>query len=227
MPSQTSSTSSSTHRPFRYPADVLPPVTIAQFPDVYAAFFGGGREAAFLTAIDRFGVEARAGIGGRRSAAPRTCARSRDDVRHGGRPAPPSSARRPRCASSPPMRASSPSACSGPRPTGCARAGGEPPAGPARGTPSRRPSRRAASHSSAPRSPPTSARCGASGPSAAPGPSAPTSPHILARHGRLGGVRVPRMTVNAPRRMPDRELAALVADALPRPRSAPRTWRAA
>jgi hypothetical protein len=39
----------------------------------------------------------------------------------------------------------------------------------------------------------------------------PTSPHILARHGRLGGVRVPRMTVRARGRAPDAELATLVA----------------
>ena len=39
----------------------------------------------------------------------------------------------------------------------------------------------------------------------------PTSPHILARHGRLGGVRVPRITVRASGRVADRQLAALVA----------------
>jgi hypothetical protein len=39
----------------------------------------------------------------------------------------------------------------------------------------------------------------------------PTSPHILARHGRLGGVRVPRITVRAGGRVADRQLAALVA----------------
>ena len=39
----------------------------------------------------------------------------------------------------------------------------------------------------------------------------PTSPHILARHGRLGGVRVPSMTVRANGRIADRQLAALVA----------------
>jgi hypothetical protein len=39
----------------------------------------------------------------------------------------------------------------------------------------------------------------------------PTSPHILARHGRLGGVRVPRLTVRANGRVADRQLAALVA----------------
>jgi len=39
----------------------------------------------------------------------------------------------------------------------------------------------------------------------------PTSPHILARHGRLGGVRVPRITVRASGCAADRQLAALVA----------------
>lgn len=39
----------------------------------------------------------------------------------------------------------------------------------------------------------------------------PTSPHILARHGRLGGVRVPRLTVRAAGRTPDAALASLVA----------------
>src|SRR5207245_1064354 len=39
----------------------------------------------------------------------------------------------------------------------------------------------------------------------------PTSPHILARHGRLGAVRVPRMTVRAPGRTPDAGLARDVA----------------
>src|SRR5262249_19123304 len=39
----------------------------------------------------------------------------------------------------------------------------------------------------------------------------PTSPHILARHGRLGGVRVPRLTVRVSGRVADTRLAALVA----------------
>jgi hypothetical protein len=53
-----------TPTPFMLPPDVAPTFSLAGFPEVYEAFFGGGRAATFLSSVDKFGVEARAGIRG-------------------------------------------------------------------------------------------------------------------------------------------------------------------
>ena len=44
------------------PPDVMPTMPLAGFPDVYDAFFGGGRGATLVSSIDGFGDEARLAI---------------------------------------------------------------------------------------------------------------------------------------------------------------------
>nr|BFE80537.1 hypothetical protein GCM10020093_031380 [Planobispora longispora] len=109
---------------FTMPPDVLPAGPLAGFPDVYAAFFGGGRREELLAAFDRLGAEARAGVRGvftagsalaaelgRTASAPRS-----------------SPGTRPRCAGRRGARRASPSRSSARRPTGPRRR----PPGPAR-----------------------------------------------------------------------------------------------
>jgi hypothetical protein len=199
-----------TRRPDPLPPDVMWRGAIAGFPDVYQAFFGSGREAAFLAAIDGFGAEARAGVSGAFGGAAAlmedlgtTFAREADRAAVLGSPA---------------------------RLRELAVDAGEmservfgPEAERAREDAARRsPDALALAFEDAVTSG-GFALVGAAIPAyvgemrrfwARPRPRVerPTSPHILALHGRLGGVRVPRVTVNAPRRRPDRALATLVAD---------------
>lgn len=199
-----------TRKPFPFPPDVGPIGALAGFPDLYQAFFGGGREAEFLAAIDTFGLEARAGVHGALGGAAtlmgdlaETFAREADRAAVLGSPArlrelavdagelservfgPEADRTRADAAARPPdvVGATFEEAVTS---GGFALVGAAIPAyvGEMRRFWER------------PR----------------PRPEPVTSPHILARHGRLGGVRVPRMTVNAPRRRPDRALATLVAD---------------
>ena len=44
------------------PPDVMPTTPLAGFPDVYDAFFGGGRDGALVASIDALGVEVRGGL---------------------------------------------------------------------------------------------------------------------------------------------------------------------
>ena len=199
-----------TFRPFRYPPDVVPPV-LGSFPDVFEALFGAGREAAFLTAIDGFGVEARTGIRGALGGASTlmgdlgtTFAREADRAAVLGSPA--------RLRELAVDAADMSERVFGPE---ADRAREQAAA--------RRPDAVASAFEDAVTSGGFEL-VGAAIPAyvgemrsfwakqRAARVERPTSPHILARHGRLGGVRVPRMTVNAPRRRPDQELATLVAD---------------
>lgn len=191
------------------PPDVMPTTPLAGFPDVYDAFFGGGRDGALVASIDALGVEVRGGLrsalGGSatmfadlgttfaaeadRAASMGSVARMRglaaDAAVLSERVFGPEADR---------LRAGAESQRPDPLATafeqavtsgGFALVGGAIPAyvGEMR-------------RFWATRRPPV---------------DRPTSPHILARHGRLGGVRVPSMTVRASGRTADRQLAALVA----------------
>jgi hypothetical protein len=191
------------------PPDVVPPMPLAGFPNVYDTFFGGGREAGLVASVDAFGVEARGGIRTGLGAATKMFERLGTTFAvEADRAASVGSIGRMRelAADSAVMgeRVFGPEAdrlrvdAEGRRPDplatafeqavtsgGFALVGGAIPAyvGELR-------------RFWATRRPPV---------------PQPTSPHILARHGRLGGVRVPRITVRASGRVADRQLAALVA----------------
>jgi hypothetical protein len=196
-----------TPTPFTLPPDVMPTGPLAKFPDVYEAFFGGGRAATFLSTIDRFGTETRAGIrtglGGAatlledlgttfsteadRAASMGSVARMRELALDSAEMAE-------RVFGPEAERARQQAEARGPDELGLAfeqvvASGGFALVGNAIpayvGELKRFWARRAPVER-------------------------PTSPHILARHGRLGGVRVPRMTVRAPGRTPDATLASLV-----------------
>ncbi len=198
-----------TPTPFTLPPDVMPTTPLAGFPDIYEAFFGGGRAATLVSTVDRFGVEARAGIrtalGGAatfleelgsafaveadRAATLGSVGRMRElaagsaDLaeRVFGPEAESARARVERPRTDELALAFEQAVTSG----GFALVGSAIPAyvGELR-------------RFWAAKRPPV---------------ERPTSPHLLARHGRLGGVRVPRMTVRASGRSPDRRLATLVA----------------
>jgi hypothetical protein len=197
-----------TPTPFAMPPDVMPTTPLAGFPDVYEAFFGGGRAATFLAAIDRFGVESRAGIrtalGGAQTALASlgtTFAAEADRAATMGSVAE--------------MR----------RMAGHAGETAERVFGPEAARvreqmAARRPDQLAAAFESAITSggfalignaiPAYVVQMRRFWEQRRPPVEHPTSPHILARHGRLGAVRVPRIEVRAPGRTPNRELAAAV-----------------
>jgi hypothetical protein len=191
------------------PPDVMPKLPLAGFPNVYDAMFGGGREAALVSSLDAFGVEARGGI---RSALGATstmfdrlgttfAAEADRAVGAGlfgrvGELAGDSAAFAERVFGPEADRLRAEAESRQPDPLaagfeqavtsgGFALVGGAIPAYVEE-------MRRFWATKRPPLSP-------------------PTSPHILARHGRLGGVRVPRITVRAGGRVADRQLAALVA----------------
>ena len=192
------------------PPDVMPKMPLAGFPDVYDAFFGGGKEAALVASVDAFGVEVRGGIrtalGGAatmferlgttfaveadRAASMGSVGRMRELA---GRLRRPERAR---------LR---------PRGRPAARRRGGAAARPARDSPSSRPSPRAGFALVGGAIPAYVGEMRRFWATKRPPVPPPTSPHILARHGRLGGVRVPRITVRASGRVADRQLAALVA----------------
>ena len=191
------------------PPDVMPTTPLAAFPDVYEEFFGGGRAATFLSTVDRFGVETRAGI---RTALGGAATLLNDlgttFAVEADRAASMGSVGRMR-------ELAADSAVLAERVFG-------PEAERVRGqAEQRRPDELAVAFEQAVTSG-GFALVGSAIPAyvgemqrfwAAKRPpfERPTSPHILARHGRLGGVRVPRMTVRASGRAADRQLAALVA----------------
>lgn len=51
-----------TPTPFTYPPDVMPTGPIGGFPDIYESFFGGGSRARLLNSVRAFGDELRAGV---------------------------------------------------------------------------------------------------------------------------------------------------------------------
>ena len=53
-----------TPTPFTYPPDVMPTGPLAGFPDIYESVFGGGRRALLLDSVRTFGDELRAGVVG-------------------------------------------------------------------------------------------------------------------------------------------------------------------
>ncbi|WP_068924260.1 hypothetical protein [Planobispora rosea] len=193
---------------FTLPPDVLPAGPPAGFPDVYTAFFGGGRREDLLAAVDRLGTEARAGVRGVLTAGSAL-------VSELGR-----------TASAPVELAGDPAALrrAAERAAGFAEQvfGAE--------------ADRAAEASARSRALTPFERWQVSGGFALAGAAVdvyigemrrfwgpgrevrrggapvahPTSPHILARHGRLGAVRLPRLTVRAAGRVPDEALAAEV-----------------
>jgi hypothetical protein len=191
------------------PPDVMPKLPLAGFPDVYDAMFGGGREAGLVSSLDAFGAETRGGIRSALGATSTmfdrlgtTFAAEADRAvgnelfgRVGGLAAdsaafaervfgPEADRLRAEAASSQPDALAAgfeQAVTSG----GFALVGGA--------IPAYVEEMRRFWATKRPPEPP------------------PTSPHILARHGRLGGVRVPRLTVRASGRVADRQLAALVA----------------
>jgi hypothetical protein len=194
------------------PPDVMPTLPLAGFPDVYDAVFGGGRAGALIGSVDTFGVEVRGGIRTALGGAARmfgdlgtTFAAEADRAASMG-----SVARMRELASDSAVLAER---VFGPE-ADRLRADAE----------ARQPDALALAFEQAVTSG-GFALVGGAIPAyvgemrrfwetkRAPVPR-PTSPHILARHGRLGGVRVPRMTVRANRRQPDRQLAAIVAGRL-------------
>jgi hypothetical protein len=197
-----------TPTPFTMPPDVMPTTPLAGFPDVYEAFFGGGRAATFLGAIDRFGVESRAGIrtalGGAQTALASlgtTFAAEADRAATMGSVA-------------------EMGTMAGHAGEMAERVFGPEAARVREQMAARRPDQLAAAFESAI----TTGGFALIG-SAIPAyvgqmrrfweqhrapVEHPTSPHILARHGRLGAVRVPRIEVRAPGRTPNRELATAV-----------------
>jgi len=195
---------------FRLPPDVLPTGPLAGFPDIGEAFFGGGRGTALVSAIDRFGAElggsVTASLGGAETMLAdfgTTFADAADRAVVLGSPLQ--------------MRAFALDAAEmservfGPEADRVREQAA-----------SRRPDVLAAAFETAVTSG-GFALVGAAIPAYVgemrrfweqkrPPLERPTSPHILARHGRLGAVRIPRMTVRAPGRTPDRALATVVAE---------------
>ena len=178
----------------------MPTTPLAGFPDVYDAFFGGGRDGALVASIDALGVEVR---GGMRSALGGSATMFADlgttFAAEADRAASMGSVAR--------MRGLAADAAVlservfGPE-ADRLRAGAE----------SRRPDPLATAFEQAVTSG-GFALVGGAIPAYVgemrrfwatkrPPVDRPTSPHILARHGRLGGVRVPRMTVRASGRTP-------------------------
>ena len=191
------------------PPDVMPTTPLAGFPDVYDAFFGGGRDGALVASIDALGVEVRGGL---RSALAGSATMFADlgttFAAEADRAASMGSVAR--------MRELAADAAVlservfGPE-ADRLRAGAE----------SQQPDLLATAFEQAVTSG-GFALVGGAIPAYVgemrrfwatrrPPVDRPTSPHILARHGRLGGVRVPSMTVRASGRTADRQLAALVA----------------
>jgi hypothetical protein len=192
------------------PPDVVPPLPpLAGFPNVYDAFFGGGKEAALVADVDALGVEVRGGIRSALGAASTmfdrlgtTFAAEADRAASTG-----STARMRGLAADSAVfaervfgpeadRLRADAGSSRPDPLaaafeGAVTSGGFALVGGA--IPAYVGEMRRFWATKRPPVPP------------------PTSPHILARHGRLGGVRVPRLTVRASGRIADRRLAALVA----------------
>jgi hypothetical protein len=191
------------------PPDVMPKLPLAGFPDVYQAFFGGGRDVAFVASIDRFGDEVNRGVRtalwgaagmlddlGTTFAAEADRAANMGSVSRMRELAADSAVLSERVFGPEADRLRADAEARQPDPLAVAfeqavASGGFALVGSAipayvgemrRFWVTRRP----------------------------PGPR-PTSPHILARHGRLGGVRVPRLSVRASGRRADRQLAALVA----------------
>ncbi len=198
-----------TPRPFTLPPDVMPTTPLAGFPDIYEAFFGGGRAATLLGAIDSLGSETRTAIRSTLGGAETLMADlGTTFAAEADRAAVMGSVAR--------MRELAVDAA------GMAETVFGPEAERVREQAARRrPDALAIAFEGAVTSG-GFALVGAAIPayvramrsfwtSRRPPADRPTSPHILARHGRLGGVRVPRMTVRAPGRTADRELAAAVA----------------
>jgi hypothetical protein len=191
------------------PPDVLPPPPLAGFPDVFEAFFGGGRDLAFAASIDKFGSEARRGV----RTALWGAASMLDDLGD-------------RFAAEADRAASMGSVARMRELAGDSASFSERVFGPEAerlrtDAESRRPDPLATAFEHAVASG-GFALVGSAIPAYVgemrrfwatrrPPAPRPTSPHILARHGRLGGVRVPRLTVRANGRVADRQLAALVA----------------
>ena len=187
----------------------MPTMPLAGFPDVYDAFFGGGREAALVASVDAFGVEVRGGIRTSLDGAAATFeALGNTFAAEADRAASMGSTARMR-------ELAGDSAAFAERVFGPEadrlRADAE----------ARQPDQLALAFEQAVSSG-GFALVGGAIPAYVgemrrfwatkrPPVERPTSPHILARHGRLGGVRVPRMTVRASGRVADRQLAALVA----------------
>jgi hypothetical protein len=198
-----------TPTPFTLPPDVMPTTPLAGFPDIYEAFFGGGRAATFVSTVDRFGVETRVGIrtalGGATTFLAELGSAFAVEADRAARLGSVGRMRELAAGSADPAeRVFGPEAES-------ARARAERP----------RTDELAIAFDQAVTSG-GFALVGSAIPAyvgelrrfwAAKRPPVerPTSPHVLARHGRLGGVRVPRMTVRASGRSPDRRLATLVA----------------
>src|SRR6266540_1213618 len=195
---------------FTLPPDVMPKGPLAPFPDIGEAFFGGGRGAALVSTIDRFGAElggsVTASLGGAETMLAdlgTTFADAADRAVVLGSPVQ--------------MRAFALDAAEmservfGPEADRVREQAA-----------SRRPDLLAEAFETAVTSG-GFALVGAAIPAYVgemrrfweqkrPPLERPTSPHILARHGRLGAVRIPRMTVRAPGRTPDRALATVVAE---------------
>jgi hypothetical protein len=194
--------------PIQLPPDVMPTGPLAGFPDIYEAFFGGGRRALLLGAIDGFGRELRTGmrdtLGGTGRALTDLGAATRSEAERSATLGSPARIRA--------LAASS---------AGLA----EETFGPERrlleqGMARRRPDLLAQAFESVVASrgfwlvgaaiPAYIGEMRAFWVSRRERVDRPTSPHILARHGRLAVVRVPRLTFSAPRRMPDGTLAGAI-----------------
>lgn len=198
-----------TPRPFTLAPDVMPTTPFAGFPDIYDAFFGGGRAATLVGAVDRLGTEARIGIGTALGGAAtlmgdlgETFAIEADRAASMG-----SVAR---------MSALSVDAAQ------MAEEVFGPEAERARAQAAQRsPDQLALAFEETMTSggfalvraaiPAYVGELRSFWAQRRPPVEHATSPHILARHGRLAGVRVPRMTVRAAGHAPDRALAAQVA----------------
>jgi hypothetical protein len=199
-----------TPRPFTLPPDVMPRGPLAGFPDVYEAFFGGGRAASFLGGLERLGVEARAGVRGTiQGAATAMIDLGAIFAAEADRAVQLGSAARMRelalGAASMAERVFGPEAD---------RLAGQ--------IAARRPDPLAAAFEAQVASQGFSL-VGAAIPAYVgamrrywvarrPLVEPPTSPHILARHGRLGAVRVPRMAIRASGHRANRALAGRVAE---------------
>jgi hypothetical protein len=195
---------------FTLPPDVLPKGPIAGFPDIGEAFFGGGRGEALVASIDRLGTDLRGGVSDSLAGAETmltalggTFAAEADRAVVLGSPVQ--------------MHAFALDAAElservfGPEADRVREQAA-----------SRRPDVLAAAFESAVTSG-GFALVGSAIPAYVgemrrfweqkrPPVDRPTSPHILARHGRLGAVRIPRMTMRAPGRAPDHALATAVAE---------------